>query len=238
MQWWHILLIVLGSIALLVALTILLYKPFFKRFWDIIFGLILGCIAIPILLLAMLFVFLVSPSSGSPIFCQRRVGYKGKEFTMLKLRTMTNKKDENGELLPDEERLKWWGKVIRKTNIDELTQILHILIGQMSFIGPRPLLPKEMLVMTKKEQEKRQSVRPGIVGWESVNEDKSSSRAEMAQFDLYYVDNWSLKLDTKIFFKTIFGIFRRPDDSLRAPKLSEEEIKQAEEKDKQEEAKE
>ena len=151
---------------------------------------------------------------------------------------MTNKKDENGELLPDEERLKWWGKVIRKTNIDELTQILHILIGQMSFIGPRPLLPKEMLVMTKKEQEKRQSVRPGIVGWESVNEDKSSSRAEMAQFDLYYVDNWSLKLDTKIFFKTIFGIFRRPDDSLRAPKLSEEEIKQAEEKDKQEETKE
>ena len=238
MQWWHILLIVLGSIALLVALTILLYKPFFKRFWDIIFGLILGCIAIPILLLAMLFVFLVSPSSGSPIFCQRRVGYKGKEFTMLKLRTMTNKKDENGELLPDEERLKWWGKVIRKTNIDELTQILHILVGQMSFIGPRPLLPKEMLVMTKKEQERRQSVRPGIVGWESVNEDKSSSRAEMAQFDLYYVDNWSFKLDTKIFFKTIFGIFRRPDDSLRAPKLSEEEIKQAEEKDKQEEAKE
>ena len=238
MQWWHILLIVLGSIAVLVVLTILLYKPFFKRFWDIIFGLILGCIAIPILLLAMLFVFLVSPSSGSPIFCQRRVGYKGKEFTMLKLRTMTNEKDENGELLPDEERLKWWGKVIRKTNIDELTQILHILVGQMSFIGPRPLLPKEMLVMTKKEQEKRQSIRPGIVGWESVNEDKSSSRAEMAQFDLYYVDNWSLKLDTKIFFKTIFGIFRRPDDSLRAPKLSEEEIKQAEEKDKQEEAKE
>ena len=238
MQWWHILLIVLGSIAVLVVLTISLYKPFFKRFWDIIFGLILGCVAIPILLLAMLFVFLVSPSSGSPIFCQRRVGYKGKEFTMLKLRTMTNKKDENGELLPDEERLKWWGKVIRKTNIDELTQILHILIGQMSFIGPRPLLQKEMLVMTKKEQEKRQSVRPGIVGWESVNEDKSSSRAEMAQFDLYYVDNWSLKLDTKIFFKTIFGIFRRPDDSLRAPKLSEEEIKQAEEKDKQEETKE
>ena len=238
MQWWHILLIVLGSIVVLVVLTILLYKPFFKRFWDIIFGLILGCIAIPILLLAMLFVFLVSPSSGSPIFCQRRVGYKGKEFTMLKLRTMTNKKDENGELLPDEERLKWWGKVIRKTNIDELTQILHILVGQMSFIGPRPLLPKEMLVMTKKEQEKRQSVRPGIVGWESVNEDKSSSRAEMARFDLYYVDNWSLKLDTKIFFKTIFGIFRRPDDSLRAPKLSEEEIKQAEEKDKQEETKE
>ena len=206
-------------------------RKFLKRLFDILFGLILGCIAIPILLLAMLFVFLVSPSSGSPIFKQVRVGYKGKQFTMLKLRTMTNKKDENGELLPDEERLKWWGKIIRKTNIDELTQILHILVGQMSFIGPRPLLPKEMLVMTTAEQEKRQSVRPGIVGWESVNEDKSSSRAEMAQFDLYYVDNWSLGLDVKIFFKTIFGIFKRPDDSLRAPKLDEEEIKKAQERE-------
>ena len=178
----------------------------------------------------MLIVFLLSPKSGSPIFVQTRVGYKNKQFKMLKLRTMTNAKDVNGELLPDEQRLKWWGKVIRKTNVDELMQILHILIGQMSFIGPRPLLPKEMLVMTEKEQEKRQSVRPGIVGWESVNEDKSSSRAEMAQFDLYYVDNWSLKLDTKIFFLTIFGIFKRPDDSLRAPKLDEKEIEEAQER--------
>lgn len=207
-------------------------RKFLKRLFDVLFGLILGCIAIPILLLAMLFVFLVSPSSGSPIFKQIRIGYKGKQFTMLKLRTMTNKKDQNGELLPDEYRLKWWGKIIRKTNIDELTQILHILIGQMSFIGPRPLLPKEMLVMTSLEQEKRQSVRPGIVGWESVNEDKSSSRAEMAQFDLYYVNNWSLRLDAKIFFKTIIGIFKRPDDSLRAPKLNEEEIKKAQEREK------
>ena len=234
MQWWQILLIVLGSVALLLLLTILLYKPVFKRFWDIVFGLILGCIAIPILLLAMLFVFLVSPKSGSPIFKQTRVGKKGKQFVMLKLRTMTNDKDENGEFLPDEQRLKWWGKVIRKTNIDELTQILHILVGQMSFIGPRPLLPKEMAVMTTKEQQKRQSVRPGIIGWESVNEGKSQSRAEMAQFDLYYVDHRSFGLDMKILFKTVFGIFRRPDDSYRAPKLSEEEIKEAQEREKEE----
>lgn len=232
MQWWQILLIVLGSISLLTILTIFFYKQFFKRFWDIVFGIVLGCITIPFLLLAMLFVFLVSPSSGSPIFVQKRVGYKGKVFAMLKLRTMTNKKDENGELLPDEQRLKWWGKIIRKTNIDELTQILHILVGQMSFIGPRPLLPKEMQVMTSHEQEKRQSVRPGIIGWESVNEDKSSSRAEMAQFDLYYVDNWSVKFDMKIFFKTIFEIFKRPDDSLRAPKLDEKEIEEAQEREK------
>ncbi len=234
MQWWHILLIVLGSITALILLTALFYKPIFKRFWDIIFGLTLGCVAIPILLLAMLFVFLVSPKSGSPIIKQVRVGKKGKDFVMLKLRTMTNDKDENGEFLPDEQRLKWWGKVIRKTNIDELTQIPHILVGQMSFIGPRPLLPREMAVMTTKEKEKRQSIRPGIIGWESVNEGKSKSRAEMAQFDLFYVDHRSFALDMKIFFKTIFGIFRRPDDSYRAPKLSEEEIKEAQEREKEE----
>ena len=206
-----------------------------KRLFDLVFGIILGVVAIPILIVACIFVFICSPES-SPIFKQVRVGYKGKEFVMLKLRTMTNKKDENGDYLPDSERLKWWGKIIRKTNIDELTQIIHILAGQMSFIGPRPLLPKEMQVMTKKEQEKRQSVLPGIVGWESVNEDKSSSRAEMAQFDLYYVDHWSIGLDMKIFFLTIFKIFsfNRPDDSLRAPKLTEEEIEKAKEKEKEE----
>lgn len=206
-----------------------------KRLFDLVFGVLLGIVAIPVLIVACIFVFICSPES-SPIFKQVRVGYKGKEFVMLKLRTMTNKKDENGEYLPDSERLKWWGKIIRKTNIDELTQIIHILAGQMSFIGPRPLLPKEMQVMTKKEQEKRQSVLPGIVGWESVNEDKSSSRAEMAQFDLYYVDHWSIGLDIKIFFLTIFKIFSfsRPDDSLRAPKLTEEEIEKAKEKEKEE----
>lgn len=206
-------------------------EKFLKRSFDIIFGLLLGLITLPFVLIAMLLVFLFSPKSGSPLFLQTRIGFKGKEFRMIKLRTMTNDKDENGELLPDEKRLKWWGKILRKTNVDELTQILHILAGQMSFIGPRPLLPKEMLVMTTKEQEKRQSVRPGIAGWESVNEDKSSSRAEMAQFDLYYVDNWSLKLDAKIFFMTLFGIFRRPNDSLRAPKLDEKEIEEAKEKE-------
>ncbi len=205
----------------------------FKGIFDVLFGLLLGAIAIPVVLLSMLFVFAVSPGSGSPIFKQVRVGYKGKKFTMLKLRTMTNDCDESGNLLPDECRLKWWGKIIRKTNIDELTQIVHIIAGQMSFIGPRPLLPREMLVMTAEEQKKRQSVLPGIVGWESVNEDKSSSRREMAMFDLYYVDNWSLGLDVKIFFMTIKSVFSfsRPDDALRAPKVDEKEIEFAREQE-------
>lgn len=203
-----------------------------KRIFDLFFGILLGIIALPILLITSIFIFICSPEA-SPIFRQVRIGYRGKKFAMMKLRTMTNQRDSKGELLSDEERLKWWGKFIRKTNIDELTQILHILAGQMSFIGPRPLLPKEMMVMTKKEQKKRQSVLPGIVGWESVNEEKSSSRAQMAQYDLYYVEHWSLRLDAKIFFMTIYRIFSfsRPEDSLRAPQLSEEEIKKAAKKE-------
>lgn len=203
-----------------------------KRIFDIVFGVLLGIIAIPLLVIACLFIYVCSPES-SPIFKQVRVGYREKEFTMLKLRTMTNKRSKDGQLLPDEERLKWWGKLIRKTNIDELTQIIHILAGQMSFIGPRPLLPREMLVMTPKERQLRQSVLPGIVGWESVNEEKSSSRAEMAQFDLYYVRNWSLSLDAKIFFMTLKNVLslNRPEDSVRAPKLMEEEIYAASQKE-------
>lgn len=196
-----------------------------KRFLDLVLALILIVPGFVVLLIGMLFVKIVSPES-SPIFKQVRVGYKNKQFTMLKLRSMTNERDEKGDLLPDEVRLKTWGKIIRKTNMDELFQIWNILKGEMSFIGPRPLLPEEMLVMTKAEQEERQSMRPGITGWEAVHEGESSTRREMAMFDLYYVRNWSLKLDWLVFYKTIaiiFG-FQRPDDSVRAPKMTDDQI--------------
>ena len=177
-------------------------RKFLKRLFDILFGLILGCIAIPILLLVMLFVFLVSPSSGSPIFKQVRVGYKGKQFTMLKLRTMTNKKDENGDLLPDEERLKWWGRVIRKTNIDELAQILHILIGQMSFIGPRPLLTKYLPYYSQQER-LRHSVRPGLTGYAQVHGRNAVSWEKRFEYDVWYVQHLSLLTDIKIILDTV-----------------------------------
>jgi undecaprenyl phosphate N,N'-diacetylbacillosamine 1-phosphate transferase len=139
---------------------------------------------------------------------------------------MTNECDVNGNLLPDEVRLKKWGKIIRITNIDELFQIWNILKGEMSFIGPRPILPQEMLVMTEDEQRERQSMRPGITGWEAIHEGESENRRQMAEFDLYYVRNWNLKLDWVIFYKTIQIIlgFRRPDDSVRAPKMSDDQI--------------
>lgn len=198
-----------------------------KRLFDLILAFILFIPGTLVLIAGMLFVKFVSPEA-SPVFKQERVGYKGKHFTLFKLRSMTNERNENGELLPDEIRLKKWGKVVRATNIDELFQIWNILKGEMSFIGPRPILPKEMLVMTEEEQIERQSMRPGITGWEAVHEGESSSRREMAEFDLYYVRNWALKLDWLVLFKTfkiVLG-FQRPDDSVRAPKMTDDQVHQ------------
>lgn len=197
-----------------------------KRLFDLILALILFVPGAIVLVMGMLFVKIVSPES-SPIFKQVRVGYKNKHFTMYKLRSMTNERDAEGNLLPDEVRLKTWGKIVRKTNMDELFQIWNILLGEMSFIGPRPILPQEMLVMTEDEQKERQSMRPGITGWEAIHEGESESRREMAEFDLYYVRNWSLGMDWKIFYTTIGLVlgFARPDDKYRAPKLDEKEFR-------------
>lgn len=196
-----------------------------KRVFDILFALFVSIFAIPIIIVFMIVVKIASPESPV-IFKQERIGYKGKHFKIHKLRSMTNERDENGMLLPDEQRLKPWGKLIRKLSIDELTQIIHIFSGKMSWIGPRPLLPKEMLVMTEEEQRVRQSVRPGITGWEAVNEEKSDNRRAMAEYDLYYARNWSVGFDIKIFFMTVMKLFKadRSDDAHRAPKLKEEEI--------------
>lgn len=198
---------------------------FSKRLFDLVLALILFVPASLVLLCGIIFVKIVSPES-SPIFKQERVGYKNKLFTLYKLRSMTNERDKNGELLPDELRLKKWGKIVRKTNMDELFQIWNILKGEMSFIGPRPILAKEMLVMTEAEQIERQSMRPGITGWEAVHEGESENRRQMAEFDLYYVRNWSLKLDWLVFFKTFAIVlgFQRPDDSVRAPKMTDDQI--------------
>lgn len=198
---------------------------FIKRLFDLLLALILLIPAGVVLLCGIIFVKVVSPES-SPIFKQERVGYKGKLFTLFKLRSMTNERDENGNLLPDEVRLKKWGQIVRKTNMDELFQIWNILKGEMSFIGPRPILAKEMLVMTEEEQKERQSMRPGITGWEAVHEGESENRRQMAEFDLYYVRNWSLKLDWLVFYKTIAIVlgFQRPDDSVRAPKMTDDQI--------------
>lgn len=191
-----------------------------KHVFDFIFALMLGVIAFPIIIVTIIVIKVVSPEDPA-VFRQQRIGYRNQPFTIYKLRTMTNERDENGILLPDEARTRKWGKIIRSANIDELTQILNILKFQMSWIGPRPLLPKEMKVMSEEQQRIRQSMLPGISGWEAVNEGKTQTRPEMAQYDLFYVENWSLWFDVKIFVQTIWIVLLRlrPNDALRAPKM-------------------
>lgn len=194
-----------------------------KRAFDYIISLLMLICSSPFMLIAILTVKFCSPES--PVFFkQNRVGLNGKLFTIYKLRTMTNECDAEGHLLDDEKRLKLWGKIIRKTNLDEIPQIVNVLLNEMSLIGPRPLLEHEMQIMTLEEQHVRQSVLPGITGWEAVNESLAPTRRDKALLDLYYVQNWSFALDIKIFFMTAFVIFcnRRPDDSVRAPKVEKE----------------
>lgn len=197
-----------------------------KRVFDVVFALLCSIFALPIILVAVVIVHRKSPEAPA-IFKQKRIGYKGKAFTIYKLRTMTDERDENGDPLPDELRLKRWGEVMRTLNIDELPQILNILKMEMSWIGPRPLLPHEMAVMTLEEQKVRQSMLPGITGWEAINENMTDSREEMAQYDLEYVKNWSLWFDIKIFWRTVVVLFTksRAEDSYRAPKVQQSEIK-------------
>lgn len=188
---------------------------FVKRAFDLLFGMVLLICASPFLLIAMLVVKVCSPES--PIFFKQvRSGYKARQFTIYKLRSMTNQRDEKGELLSDEERLKMWGKVIRKTNIDEIPQVFNILKGDMSLIGPRPVLPSDVEKFNE-YQLHRQDILPGISGWEAVNEWETPTWEKKFEYDIYYVDNFSLWLDIKIFFKTIYVIFfaKRPDDSYR-----------------------
>ena len=180
---------------------------------------------VPIIILTAIIIKINSPED-SPFFKQIRVGYKGKTFIINKLRTMTNETDKNGNLLPDKKRLKKWGKIIRKLSIDELPQIFAIITRKMSWIGPRPLLPAEMKVMSQQEQKERQSMLPGITGWEAVNEEKTDTRRGMAEYDLYYVRNWSLLFDLKILVLTVKKLLHadRADEKHRAPKLEREEI--------------
>lgn len=186
-----------------------------KRVFDIAFSILLLILSFPFLVIAMIVVKICSPES--PVFFKQiRPGYKCKLFTIYKLRSMTNDKDENGNFLPDEVRLKRWGKIIRKTNIDEIPQLLNVIKGEMSLIGPRPVLPEDVEKFNK-YQLHRQDAIPGISGWEAVNEWETPTWEKKFEYDIYYVDHFSLLLDARIFFKTIYIIFfgKRPDENYR-----------------------
>ena len=185
-----------------------MYSKFFKRLLDIILSLLV------IILISWLYIIvaiLVKFKLGSPvIFKQPRPGMNEKVFNMYKFRSMTDERDENGNLLPDDVRLTAFGKKLRATSLDELPEFFNILKGDMSFVGPRPLLVK-YLPLYNEEQRHRHDVRPGLTGWAQVNGRNLLSWEDKFEKDVYYVRNISFLFDLKIVLKTIAVVFRHND---------------------------
>lgn len=184
-----------------------MYKKYIKRALSFIIALIaLICIGWFIVLVAIWLHF--ANKGAGAFFTQERPGKDGKLYKVIKFKTMTDERDENGELLLDKYRLTKVGKIVRSLSIDELPQLINILKGDMSFIGPRPLLVK-YLPLYSPEQMRRHEVRPGISGWAQVNGRNTITFTKQFEYDVYYVDHLTFWLDVKIFFMTIFKVFKR-----------------------------
>lgn len=183
-----------------------MYRKYLKRLLDFIasfFGLLLLS---PVFILVMIGLFFAN--QGRPFFFQLRPGKGGRIFKIVKFKTMNDRKDGNGELLPDADRLTSVGAFVRKTSIDEIPQLINVLKGDMSLIGPRPLLV-QYLPLYNERQARRHEVRPGITGWAQVNGRNAISWDQKFEFDVWYVENISLSLDIKILFMTFKKVFFR-----------------------------
>ena len=181
-----------------------------KRIFDFMIALIGIIIASPILLIVAI---LVRLNLGAPIlFRQPRVGLNGEVFEMVKFRTMKDAKDAKGHLLPDDERLTKFGQFLRQSSLDELPELFNVLKGDMSLVGPRPLLV-EYLPLYSKEQMRRHEVRPGITGYAQINGRNNISWAKKFELDVYYVDNYRLSLDFKILTQTVDKVLKQSDIS-------------------------
>lgn len=185
-----------------------MYRKFFKRFLDFVLSFLALVLLSPVFLIVAI---LVRVKLGSPvIFKQKRPGKNEKIFTLYKFRTMTDERDENGELLPNDKRMTQFGRVLRKTSIDELPELFNIFKGDMSFIGPRPLRV-EYLELYSEEQKHRHDVRPGLTGWAQINGRNKISWKQKFEYDVYYVNHLSLWLDIKVFFLTIKKVIAKSD---------------------------
>ena len=184
-----------------------LYEHYIKRLFDFVLSLTALLLLFPFLLLVTVGLHFANKGSGA-FFTQQRPGYKGRIFRIYKFKTMTDERDADGNLLPDAERLTKVGRIVRSLSIDELPQLLNVLKGEMSFIGPRPLLP-QYLPLYSKEQARRHDVRPGITGWAQCNGRNAISWTQKFELDVWYVDNCSFLLDTKIVFLSVYKIFAR-----------------------------
>ena len=186
-----------------------MYKHFFKRFFDFWISLIALIIISPILLLVTIWLHYANKGAGA-LFFQERPGKDGKIFKVIKFKTMTDERDAEGNLLPDEVRLTKVGRFVRSTSIDELPQLLNVLRGDMALIGPRPLLI-DFLPLYSPFQSRRHEVRPGITGWAQVNGRNTVKYSKKFEYDVWYVDNLSFSLDFQILYKTISNVIIRKD---------------------------
>ena len=219
MEWWQILLIVLGGVIVLFLLTLLLYRQFFKRFWDMVISGVAIILLSPVLIILMIVGSIVM--KGNPFFTQERPGKKEKIFKLVKFRSMSNKKEKDGNLLPDEQRLGKYGKLIRKTSVDELPELFNIFVGHMSIVGPRPLLVK-YIPLYNEEQHHRHDVRPGLTGYAQVHGRNTVSWPERFKMDVWYTKHISLFGDIKIFFETFIVVFKREGVSSNTSATMEE----------------
>lgn len=183
-----------------------MYAKYFKRIIDFCLSIVGIVVLSPLLIILMILgaIFM----RGNPFFTQLRPGKDEKIFKLIKFRTMDNKKDENGNLLPDEVRLNKYGRFLRSTSLDELPELFNILKGNMAVVGPRPLLVRDMVFMTA-EQRKRHSVRQGLTGWAQVNGRNGIGWEDKFKHDLEYVDKISLSFDLKILFMTVAAVVKR-----------------------------
>ena len=186
-----------------------MYKHFFKRFLDFWISLIVLIIILPILLVITIWLHFANKGAGA-FFFQERPGKDGKIFKVIKFKTMTDERDAEGNLLPDEQRLTKVGRFVRSTSIDELPQLINVLKGDMALIGPRPLLP-QYLPLYSPEQARRHEVRPGISGWAQCHGRNAISWTEKFKLDVWYVDHVSLMTDLKVIFITIKNVLMRKD---------------------------
>ena len=186
-----------------------MYRNFFKRVIDFLIVLTALLIIWPFLLLIYIWLTIANKGAGA-IFYQERPGLHGKIFKVMKFKSMTDERDADGNLLPNEQRLTKVGKFVRSTSIDELPQLINVLKGDMALIGPRPLLTK-YLELYSEEQARRHDVRPGITGWAQVNGRNAINWTKKFELDVWYVDHCSLWLDIKIIFMTIMNVLKSKD---------------------------
>ncbi|MBQ8741130.1 MAG: sugar transferase [Clostridia bacterium] len=196
-----------------------MYAKYFKRVIDFTLSLIALIVLSPILLI--LIIVTAIAMKGNPFFTQQRPGKDEKIFKLIKFRTMTNEKDKNGNLLPDDVRLNKFGKFLRSTSLDELPELINILKGDMSIVGPRPLLVK-YLPRYNDEQRRRHSVRPGLTGNAQANGRNALSWEEKFKLDIEYVDNISFAFDVKIIFDTVKAVLKRDGISSETSETMEE----------------